>query len=164
MRLTLTPLRDLWRCESGSALVEMTIILPLAVALMVGVVDFGVGLSTQATANKAVREAARYLSSLPSAACTQGWAQTNAKNLAVYGNTAGTGSPLISGWSTGSVTATCTPCSTTASCGFDQATGPQYVATVIATVSFIPWMYSGTVPVTHTLTLSAQHEERVVGN
>ena len=48
-------------CSSGSALVEMTIVVPVAISLMAGGVDFGLALSTQATGSKSVRDAARYL-------------------------------------------------------------------------------------------------------
>ena len=72
---------QLARCTSGSALVEMTIILPIMVALMGGAVDFGMAYSTQATLGKSARDAARYLAGLPSNAYCQSWAVGNAKSL-----------------------------------------------------------------------------------
>jgi TadE-like protein len=74
------------RCSSGNALVEMTIVVPVAISLMVGGVDFGLALTTQATASKSVRDAARYLGSLRASECTAQIA--GAQNLAVYGNLA----------------------------------------------------------------------------
>src|SRR5215468_10877208 len=104
------------RASSGSALVETAVILPIMISLMVGGVDFGMAFSAHATVGKSVRDAARYLGSLPPwptpVACNN-WAQTNAKNLAVYGNLAGTGSPLIPGWSTGNVSISFTDCTGT---------------------------------------------------
>src|SRR5690242_2256134 len=85
------------RCTSGTALVETALIMPLAIILMVGVVDFGRVFMTRATAQKSMRDGARYLTLLPASAVC-GWGLTNAKNLAVYGNLAGTGTPLVTGW------------------------------------------------------------------
>ena len=61
MRTLFKFLLQLARSSSGSALVEMTIIVPVAISLMAGGVDFGWALSTQATGSKSVRDAARYL-------------------------------------------------------------------------------------------------------
>src|SRR5262245_8960648 len=96
MRSLFKFLLRLARCSSGSALVEMTIVVPVAISLMVGGVDFGLALSTQATAAKSVRDAARYLASLRAGECDG--QITSAKNLAVYGNLAGTGHPLVPNW------------------------------------------------------------------
>src|SRR5262245_12448449 len=92
------------RCSSGSAVVEATIYIPIVISLMIGGVDFGMAFYADATVGKSVRDAARYLASLPipptSAArvgCST-WAITKAQNLAVFGNLSGTGSPLITGW------------------------------------------------------------------
>ena len=43
----------------------MTIVVPVAISLMAGGVDFGLAFTTQATGSKSVRDAARYLGSLP---------------------------------------------------------------------------------------------------
>ena len=40
------------RCTSGSALVEMTIVVPVAISLMAGGVDFGMAFATLATGSK----------------------------------------------------------------------------------------------------------------
>jgi Flp pilus assembly protein TadG len=74
----------------------MTIVLPVAVSLMVGGVDFGLALSTQATAAKSVRDAARYLGSLRAGDCDS--ERAKAQNLAIYGNLSGTGDPLVPNW------------------------------------------------------------------
>src|SRR3974390_2423961 len=89
-------------CTSGSATVEMAFIMPIMISLMVGGVDFGMAFSAHATMGKSVRNAARYLGSLPKAAACSSWAIANAKNLAVFGKV-GPGaddSALISGWRT----------------------------------------------------------------
>ena len=91
-------LSRLVRCSSGSALVEATLYMPIAISLMVGGVDFGMAFSAHATVGKSVRDAARYLGSLPTwptpVACSTDWAITNAKNLAVlWKHWTGTGKP-----------------------------------------------------------------------
>src|SRR3974377_788664 len=90
------------RCTSGSATVEMALIMPIMISLMVGGVDFGMAFSAHATMGKSVRNAARYLGSLPKAAACSSWAIANAKNLAVFGKVSpGAGdSALVSGWRT----------------------------------------------------------------
>src|SRR3974390_1049306 len=90
------------RCTRGSATVEMALIMPIMISLMVGGVDFGMAFSAHATMGKSVRNAARYLGSLPKAAACSSWGIANAKNLAVFGKV-GPGaddSALISGWRT----------------------------------------------------------------
>jgi Flp pilus assembly protein TadG len=76
------------RCSSGSALIEMTYIVPVSIALMVGVVDFGMAFSARATLGKTVRDAARYLAALPRSALVdpatnacRTWAINNATRL-----------------------------------------------------------------------------------
>ena len=46
-------------------MVETTIYMPIVISLMVGGVDFGMAFSAHATVGKSVRDAARYLGSLP---------------------------------------------------------------------------------------------------
>ncbi len=148
-------------CTSGSALAEMTLIVPVAVALMAGVVDFSNALVKQATAGKSVRDAARYLASLPAVAiCPSsgtGWGVSNAQNLVVYGNIAGTGNPLISGWSTSDVTISAPSCQTNPPVPFN--------ITVTATFSYSPIIITNLVPGSASataLTMSATDEEASV--
>jgi Flp pilus assembly protein TadG len=129
------------RCSSGSALVEMTIIIPVALSLMAGGVDFGMALSTQATLAKSVRDAARYLGGLPASAYCQTWATSYAKSLVT--TTLPSAIPSVD-------------CSTS-------------VIVVSATFPYNS-IIVGTFCVTQTncttfgtFTLSAQHEERQVG-
>src|SRR5262245_9687825 len=98
MTALLTLLVRLARCSSAAASVEAAIVMPLAIALMAGGTDFGRAVSVASTADKSMRNAARYLARVPcdSAAlgtCTSadaicGWGLTNAQNLAVYGKLA----------------------------------------------------------------------------
>jgi Flp pilus assembly protein TadG len=145
----------LGRCTSGTALLETIIVLPLMLIVMIGVVDYAWSLSMQATASKSMRGAARYLSLLPGAAACSSWAQTNAQNLAVFGNTAGTGTALVPGWKTNGADsyATITPDPT--GCGTNC---PAYVEAKAQ----IPLsaLIAALIPIPATLTLSTQHLER----
>jgi Flp pilus assembly protein TadG len=151
MRAFLNLLLRVARCTSGTAAVEAAIIMPIAIALMTGATDFGRAYTTSSTADKSMRDAARYLAHLPFSAVCSTWAQTNAKNLAVFGNTAGNGNPLITGWSTSNVTVA-QPTSCPLTPPSDQ------VIQVTATVPFTSIMFVGL-----TSTLNTQHVERWIG-
>ena len=84
--------------QQGVAIVELALILPLLLLLTFTVTEFGRALYEYNTVAKAVRDAARYLS-----AQTPGTHQVEARNLIVYGNVAGTGSPLARGLSASNV-------------------------------------------------------------
>ena len=148
------------RCSSGSALIEATIAMPIAISLMCGGVDFGLALNAQATGTKSVRDAARYLARVPaSAVCT--WGLTNAQNLAIYGKmnpVSGVDLPLVTGWA--------------ASGGSKNYVklGPATVCnnpTIIQMQAEFPYtsiMLPAILPNSAVLTLSAEHEERYIGN
>ena len=85
-------LRRFARCERGTQLVELAIVLPVMLALFGATAEFGRFFYTYATLAKATRTAARYLTVEP-----LGGTDEKAANLVVYGNTAGTGDPLIDG-------------------------------------------------------------------
>ena len=86
------------KLQRGVAIVEFALVLPMLILLMYIVIELGRALMEYNTVAKSVRDAGRYLSiQLPNTKLTE------AKNLVVYGNTAGTGSPLVTGLSTGLV-------------------------------------------------------------
>src|SRR5215472_7471739 len=108
-------------CTFGSATLEGALVMPLAIGLMAGGVEFGRIYSAASTADKSMRDAARYLARVcdpgltggcTSAAAVCGWGLANAKNLAVYGKLAvnldsskgPVDQPLIMGWSPSNVT------------------------------------------------------------
>ena len=104
MKFLFDLLRRLARCTSGTATLEAAIVLPVAISLMAGGIEFGNLFSTYGTAAKSVRDAARYLARVPTrdaagnltnAICAGGWGLNNATNLAIYGNLSGTGTPII---------------------------------------------------------------------
>lgn len=146
-------LRRLARCESGTATIEAIIALPLAISLMAGGVEFGRLISAHSTADKSIHSAARYLARVPaSAVCS--WGLTNARNLAVYGRTYNTGTPLIPGNSTGNITLT----SPTCGAAFPDPT----VIELRAAVPFNVTMLSA-IGLSNSFTLRVRHQERHIG-
>lgn len=91
-------LRRFARSERGTQLVELAIVLPVMLALFGAAAEFGRFFYTYATISKATRSAARYLTVEP-----LGGTEEKAANLVVYGNTAGTGDPLVEGLTTAHV-------------------------------------------------------------
>ena len=152
-------LSRLVRCSAGSALVEATIYVPIAISLMAGGVDFGMAFSAHATVGKSVRDAGRFLGSFPSrptpVACSD-WAITKAKNLAIYGklSPAAGDLPLISGWQTSDVTVSFNP----ADCSTED-----YKITVSATAQYSTLALGAVLPGIGTLPLRAQHVESAGG-
>jgi hypothetical protein len=133
----------------------MALIAPVAISLMAGAVDFAMALSTMATGGKSVYDAARYLASLPATAVCGGtpWGVSNAKNLAVYGNIAGTDNTLIAGWSTTDVTVTYTS-------GCTSSPLQAFNITVTATFPYNSIILAGFLPmINSTYTMSATHQE-----
>jgi hypothetical protein len=147
-------LHKLARSTSGTAFIEATIVLPLAISLMAGGVEFGRILSDYGTVGKSVRAAARYLSRLPDTDAVCGWGLTNARNLAVYGKLSPgvNDQPLITGWATDTVNVT-------------QCTGGFGDPAVITVTAAAPYTVSmlGAIGLPNTYTLSTQHEERFIG-
>jgi hypothetical protein len=86
------------KLSRGVALVEFALILPLLLVLTFFTTEFGRAMYQYNSMTKSVRDAARYLSmQLPNTHTTE------ARNLVVYGNLAGTGNPVASGLTTGHV-------------------------------------------------------------
>ncbi|HEX8458577.1 MAG TPA: TadE/TadG family type IV pilus assembly protein [Pyrinomonadaceae bacterium] len=87
-----------WRSERGSQLVELAIVMPVLLVLLGATAEFGRFFYTYTTLLKGTRAATRYLVSQP-----PGAGDAAARNLLVYGNTAGTGTPVASGLTTANV-------------------------------------------------------------
>ena len=81
------------RDDRGVQLVELAIAIPILIVLFAGVAEFGRYFQTYTTLAKGSRVAARYLAT----ARANGLDDPGAKNLVVYGNLAGTGSPIVNG-------------------------------------------------------------------
>jgi Flp pilus assembly protein TadG len=84
--------------QVGAAMVEFALILPLLLLLTFITTEFGRAMYQYNTLTKSVRDAVRYLSIQ-----TPGTHTTEATNLIVYGNLAGTGTPLALGLSINNV-------------------------------------------------------------
>lgn len=84
--------------QNGVALVEFALVLPFLLLLSMLTFEFGRAIWEYNTLTKSVRDAARYL-----AIQTPGTKITQARNLMVYGNLGGSGSPLVRGLSTSNV-------------------------------------------------------------
>ena len=87
-----------WRDERGTQLVELAIVMPLLLVMLGATAEFGRFFYTYTTLLKGTRAAARYLVSQP-----PGMGTVAARNLVVYGNTAGAGAPITSGLTTAHV-------------------------------------------------------------
>jgi Flp pilus assembly protein TadG len=93
--------KQLRRDERGTQLVELALVVPLMLMLVGATAEFGRFFYTYTTLSKATRAGARYqISQVPGT----NFALT--KNLVVYGNTAGTGSPVVTGLTTANVQVT----------------------------------------------------------
>jgi hypothetical protein len=147
-------LLKLARCTSGTATLEGIIVLPLAISLMAGGVEFGRIFAAYGTADKSMRDASRYLARVQ-LGHVSGWGLDNAKSLAVYGKIGGTDAdtPLIPGWTPDTIT-----CSTCA----DVDAGNTDVIHLQAAVPYTVLMLS-VVGLPNAYTLSVQHEERFIG-
>ena len=81
------------RDEQGLQLVEAAIVIPVFVILFAATAEFGRFFYEYTTLAKAARVGTRYLVTNPITPANQ----DTAKNIIVYGNTAGTGSPILNG-------------------------------------------------------------------
>ncbi|MGD8339928.1 MAG: TadE/TadG family type IV pilus assembly protein [Gammaproteobacteria bacterium] len=97
--------------ERGLAMVEFMIVLPVVLFIMLGVTEIGRVLLRYNTLTKALQDGARHASVYGLAGSSQVVnidAALNAeiRNLVVYGNTAGAGTPALDGLTPGQVTVT----------------------------------------------------------
>ena len=95
-------LRKYLRDDRGTQLVELAIVIPIFVVLFAACAEFGRYFYEYTTLAKASRAGARYLATTAVNSTEDG----AAKNIVVYGNEAGTGSPLLPGMTTANVVIT----------------------------------------------------------
>lgn len=93
--------RALARDERGTQLVELALVVPLLLMLLGATAEFARFFNTYSTLAKATRAGARYQISQP-----PGASDAAARNIVVYGNPAGTGTPVAAGLSTAQVKVT----------------------------------------------------------
>lgn len=99
---TVRRLRSFAREERGAQLVELAIVLPIFLMLFGATAEFGRYFYAYTTLDKATRAGSRYLAT----AAVNGTEDMRAKNIVVYGNPNGTGTPIISGLTTANVVIT----------------------------------------------------------
>jgi len=97
-----TRLRRAVNDERGIQLVELAIVIPILVMLFAATAEFGRYFYEYTTLAKASRAGARYLAT----AAVNSAEDTKAKNIVVYGNTGGTGYPVLSGMTVSNVSIT----------------------------------------------------------
>jgi len=90
------------RNERGTQLIELAIVLPILILLVAATAEFGRYLYEYTTLAKATRVGARYLAT----AAVKPTEDTKAKNIVVFGNLAGTGTPILTGLTTSNITIT----------------------------------------------------------
>jgi Flp pilus assembly protein TadG len=90
------------RDESGLQLVEVTIVLPLLLILLAATAEFGRYFHEYTNLAKAARVGSRYLSTAPTVAASD----AAARNIVVFGNTNGSGAPILPGLTTSHIVIT----------------------------------------------------------
>jgi Flp pilus assembly protein TadG len=163
---------SLWRDNEGSALVEATIVMPLLIALFLGVFEFSWFLYNQQLVVSGLRDAARYMTRIeltngnrdPCAQKDQYGAlyTDDAANIATTAQSLAGGSTRVTGWSPADVTISCV--SSVALEDGDYADGSAAmtiidVATRFADPSFGLFASLGLKPPM----LSFSHQERFLG-
>jgi Flp pilus assembly protein TadG len=90
------------RNERGVQLAEAAIVVPIFLILFAATAEFGRYFYEYTTLAKAARAGARYLSDVPTVSIED----ATAKNIVVYGNPSGTGSPILQDLTTSNVVIT----------------------------------------------------------
>lgn len=149
--------------EEGSALLEMTVIIPFITVLGLGVLEFANYFYNFQIVQNGVQDAARYAASLPYSSSNTTQNDAVIKNLAVTGVPTG-GTSRVPGWTTSQVTVTWSTVANTAVNGVTPYRYAGNVPTVTvstavpySTLGFTGFMGLGS------LTIKAKHEERVFG-
>jgi TadE-like protein len=149
--------KSLWTSERGSALIEASIVLPLLLALVGGVLEFGFFFYQEQLITVGVRDAARYLAL--TADPTSATNQIGAMNLAVAGSIGG-GTPRVRGWKIADVSVTITP--------WDNSDGALSGRTMIPIITVSTRFADSSLGFLRLLglsapTISVSHQERWVG-
>ncbi len=100
--LKMAGMKSFTRDERGAQLIELAIVLPLFLVMFAATAEFGRFFYEYTTLAKATRAGTRYLITAPGT----GVSDAEARNIVVYGNPAGTGTPIINGLTTGNIVIT----------------------------------------------------------
>jgi Flp pilus assembly protein TadG len=150
-------IKSLLRDDSGAALVESVIILPVFLVLVGGVYEFSFFLYQEQLATSGVRDAARYLALTSDPTNTA--SQADAKNLAVTSSIGG-GEARVPGWTTSYVSIAVNTVDNSAG----TYSGGSTIRLVTVSTSFLDNTlgFLGLLGL-KTPMISVSHEERVVG-
>jgi Flp pilus assembly protein TadG len=149
--------KSLWTSERGSSLIEASLVLPLLLALIGGVLEFGFFFYQEQLITVGVRDAARYLALTHDPMNTAN--QSDARNLAVTGAIGG-GAPRVPGWTGDAVSVTITP--------WDNSDGTLSGGTIIPIVTVSTSFVDSSLGFFGLLglnapTINVSHQERWVG-
>ncbi|MGA8322499.1 MAG: TadE/TadG family type IV pilus assembly protein [Xanthobacteraceae bacterium] len=149
--------KSLRTSERGSALIEASIVLPLLLALVGGVLEFSFFFYQEQLITVGVRDAARYLAL--TADPTSATNQVGAMNLAVAGSIDG-GTPRVPGWNIADVSVSITP--------WDNSDGALSGRTMIPIITVSTHFAESSLGFLRLLglsapTISVSHQERWVG-
>jgi Flp pilus assembly protein TadG len=155
------------RC--GAALLELTVVLPVVMAVGFGAIEFGNLIYKDHLLWNGVRDGARYYAGLPYDSSNTTQITTNetaAKNIAVTGVTSG-GTARVAGWTTGQVTISYAfEANGPTSCGTEKCyRGPDPITMVIVSTDY-PYTSLGFMEflgLGGSKTLTASHQERIIG-
>ena len=149
------------RDQRGVAMIEVTVVIPVVLAIGLGVIEFGNAIYSKHLITNGVRDGARYAAGRPAdCAC-----DADIKNIAMKGLLSG-GSYRVSWWNDPVTEASVTRAAVT---NYDGAGNKLYrggatipIVTVTATVPYQQLGFLSYFGLT-TPTLSVSHEERVFG-
>ena len=92
----------------GVVMIEFLIVLPICMMLVMATAEFGRAFMQYNALTKGLRDGARHVASNALVGTTgviniSGATQAEAQNLVVYGNTSGSGAPILPGLTTGAI-------------------------------------------------------------
>ena len=118
--------------EGGQSLIEFALVLPLLLLIAFGLIELGRAYYQYNTLSKAIRDGARYLSS---SAYNSGNI-SNAQNVAVYGNTGGSGTSVLPGLTASSITITPEAGTTGGSPPWNSSNPPDWIVVSVSGFQF----------------------------
>jgi Flp pilus assembly protein TadG len=155
--------------RSGAALLELTVVLPVVMAIGFGAIEFGNLIYKDHLLWNGVRDGARYYAGLsydPSNTTVTANHETDAKNIAVTGVTSG-GTARVAGWTTSQVTISyATVANGPTSCGAQKCYRGADTITMVTVSTSYPYQsvgFMGFLGLGST-NLTATHQERIIGN
>jgi Flp pilus assembly protein TadG len=142
--------------QSGSALVEFTVIAPFLLTLVLGIAEFGRFLYQYQMVLEGLRDAGRYLARLDANDATN---QGNAANLATTGTIDGSGDARVDGWEAGDIGFSITDIDNTA--GLYRGSAEIEVVEVTTTFDYADVGFLSALGF-DPISIDAAHEERVI--